>query len=107
MPISDRMTKVHLRTVTMPVPSRSIIIRDNVSIEIAAAAYFHVNDPVKSVVAIENVNEAVNQIAQATARNVVVQPSLDELRRQVESINEKTRLCSKPRQNRGEPRSPS
>jgi regulator of protease activity HflC (stomatin/prohibitin superfamily) len=92
IPVADRMMRVSLRTVTMPVPSQSIITRDNVSIEIAAVAYYHVNDPVKSVIAIENVGEAINQIAQTTVRNVVGQSSLDELLQKTESINEKIKV---------------
>lgn len=89
IPIADRMMKVSLRTVTMPVPSQSIITKDNVSIEVAAVAYFHINDPIKAVVAIADVGEAINQIAQTTVRNVVGQSSLDDLLQQTESINEK------------------
>ena len=89
IPIADRMMRVSLRTVTMPVPSQSIITRDNVSIDVAAVAYFNSHEPIKSVVAIENVGEAVNQISQTTVRNVVGQSSLDELLGSTEEINEK------------------
>ena len=92
IPVADRMMRVRLRTVTMPVPSQSIITRDNVSIEIAAVAYYHVNDPTKAVIAIENVSEAINQIAQTTVRNVVGQSSLDELLQKTEAINEKIKV---------------
>jgi regulator of protease activity HflC (stomatin/prohibitin superfamily) len=91
IPIADRMMKVHLRTVTMAIPSQSIITKDNVSIDVAAVAYFRVNDPIKSVVAIESVSNAINQIAQTTVRNVVGQSSLDELLQKTEEINEKIR----------------
>ena len=67
---------------TMPVQSQGIITRDNVSVDsvhIAALAYFRVVDARKSVVAIENVDAAINQIAQTTLRNVVGQHSLDEI----------------------------
>jgi len=89
IPISDRMMRVSLRTVTMPVPSQSIITRDNVSIDVAAVAYYNSNDPIKSVVAIENVGEAINQISQTTVRNVVGQSSLDQLLSSTEDINQK------------------
>jgi len=89
IPIADRMMRVSLRTVTMPVPSQSIITRDNVSIDVAAVAYYNSNDPVKSVVAIENVGEAINQISQTTVRNVVGQSSLDQLLSATEDINQK------------------
>ena len=44
------MTRVSLRTVTMQIPSQKIITKDNVSIDIAAVAYYHVSDPERDVV---------------------------------------------------------
>src|SRR6266702_2288344 len=61
LPILERMTKVTLRTITMEIPSQKIITKDNDYIDISAVAYFHIVDPKKSVIAIQNVNEAVNQ----------------------------------------------
>src|SRR5882757_121311 len=55
IPLFEMMTKVTLRTITMNIPSQKIITKDNVSIDIAAVAYFKVVDPLKSVIAIENV----------------------------------------------------
>ncbi|MDR3559481.1 MAG: slipin family protein [Candidatus Pacebacteria bacterium] len=89
IPIFEVMTKVSLRTITMNIPSQKIITRDNVSIDIAAVAYFHIVDPQKSVVAIENVSDAVNQISQTTVRNVVGQFALDQLLSQTGEINNK------------------
>nr|WP_118915297.1 slipin family protein [Mycobacterium shigaense] len=87
IPIIDRLWRVSLRIVTMPIQSQGIITRDNVSVDIAAVAYFRVVDARKSVVVIENVNTAINQIAQTTLRNVVGQHSLDEVLAQTEKIN--------------------
>ena len=87
IPIFEKMTKVTMRTVTMAIPSQKIITKDNVSIDIAAVAYYHVMDPVKSVVAIEDVFNAVNQISQTTVRNVVGQFMLDQLLSQTVDIN--------------------
>jgi len=78
-----------LRTITMNIPSQKIITKDNVSIDIAAVAYYHVVDPMKSVIAIEDVYSAVNQISQTTVRNVVGQFQLDELLSQTVVINDK------------------
>src|ERR1700730_2047966 len=66
IPIFERMTYVSLRTVTMEIPAQKIITKDNVSIDISGVCYFKVADPQKSVVAIENVYEAINQISQTT-----------------------------------------
>jgi regulator of protease activity HflC (stomatin/prohibitin superfamily) len=82
------MTRVSLRTVTMQIPSQKIITKDNVSIDIAAVAYYHVVDPEKAVIAIENVYDAINQISQTTVRNVVGRFSLDELLAQTIKVNE-------------------
>jgi regulator of protease activity HflC (stomatin/prohibitin superfamily) len=87
IPIIDRLWRVSLRIVTMPIQSQGIITRDNVSVDIAAVAYFRVIDARKAVVVIENVNAAINQIAQTTLRNVVGQHSLDEVLAQTEKIN--------------------
>lgn len=88
IPILEQMTKVALRTITMNIPSQKIITRDNVSIDIAAVAYYHVVDPQKSVVAIEDVYSAVNQISQTTVRNIVGQFQLDQLLSQTVDINQ-------------------
>lgn len=88
VPILEQMTKVTLRTITMNIPSQKIITKDNVSIDIAAVAYYHVVDPQKSVIAIEEVYSAVNQISQTTVRNVVGQFQLDQLLSNTVDINQ-------------------
>lgn len=87
IPIIDRLWRISMRIVTMPIQSQGIITRDNVSVDIAAVAYFRVIDARKAVVVIENVNAAIDQIAQTTLRNVVGQHSLDEVLAQTEKIN--------------------
>jgi regulator of protease activity HflC (stomatin/prohibitin superfamily) len=84
----QQMVRTSLRTVTMQIPSQKIITRDNVSIDIAAVAYYHITDPESSVIAIENVYNAINQISQTTVRNVVGRFSLDELLSNTSGINE-------------------
>lgn len=87
VPVIDSLRKVSLRTVTMPIQSQGIITRDNVSIDVAGVAYFHVADAVRSIIAIENVSTAINQIAQTTLRNVVGQHSLDQALSETDAIN--------------------
>lgn len=87
IPIFERMIKVSLRTITMEIPSQKIITKDNVSIDVAAVAYYHIVDPKKSVLAIQNVQEAVNQISQTTVRNVIGQFVLDQLLSKTADIN--------------------
>ncbi len=87
IPLIDVLHRVSLRVVTMPIQSQGIITRDNVSVDISAVAYFRVIDAVKSVVAIENVKAAINQIAQTTLRKVVGQHTLDETLAETDRIN--------------------
>ncbi|MEV4141727.1 slipin family protein [Dactylosporangium sp. NPDC049742] len=87
IPIVDQLHRVSLRIVTMPIQSQGIITRDNVSVDVSAVAYFRVVDAVKSVVAIESVQAAINQIAQTTLRKVVGQHTLDETLSETDRIN--------------------
>ena len=78
IPIIDVLRRVSLRIVTMPIQSQGIITRDNVSVDVSAVAYYKVVDATKSVIAIESVVAAIDQIAQTTLRKVVGQHTLDE-----------------------------
>lgn len=87
IPVIDKLHLVSLRIVTMPIQSQGIITQDNVSVDISAVAYYRVIDAVKSVVAIENVAAAINQIAQTTLRKVVGRHSLDQTLSETQRIN--------------------
>ena len=91
IPFVDVMHRVSLRVVTMPIQSQGIITRDNVSVDVSAVAYYRVADVVRSVVAIENVASAINQIAQTTLRAVVGRHTLDETLAETETINRNIR----------------
>ncbi len=91
VPLIEVLRRVSLRIVTMPIQSQGIITRDNVSVDVSAVAYYQVVDPTKSVVAIENVAAAIDQIAQTTLRKVVGQHTLDETLAETDRINKSIR----------------
>jgi regulator of protease activity HflC (stomatin/prohibitin superfamily) len=91
VPLVDRVHRVSLRIVTMPIQSQGIITRDNVSVDVSAVAYYRVEDAVRSVVAIENVAAAINQIAQTTLRAVVGRHTLDQTLSETDTINQNIR----------------
>ena len=91
IPLVDRVRRVSLRIVTMPIQSQGIITRDNVSVDIAAVAYYRIKDAVRSVIAIEDVAAAINQIAQTSLRSVVGQHTLDETLAETDKINQHIR----------------
>ncbi|QQS64673.1 slipin family protein [Candidatus Saccharibacteria bacterium] len=89
IPFIDQMKKVDMRIITLPVDSQQIITKDNVSIDVAAVAYYQVVDATKSLVEISNVVSATYQIAQTTVRNVIGQCALDQVLSETSTINEK------------------
>ncbi|HEY5190237.1 MAG TPA: slipin family protein [Solirubrobacteraceae bacterium] len=91
VPVIDHAHRVSLRIITMPIQSQGIITKDNVSIDVSAVAYYRVEDPIRSIVAIENVEAAINQIAQTTLRAVVGRHTLDETLSETETINQNIR----------------
>ena len=81
------MRKVDFRIITLPIPAQKIITKDNVSVDISAVAYYKIVDAEKSIVAIENVMSAIDQIAQTTVRNIVGRFQLDEVLSERDTIN--------------------
>ena len=79
VPAIQQMVRVDLRTVVMEVPSQDLISRDNVSVKVDAVLYFHVVDPAKSIIAVEQFSAATNMLAQTTLRSVLGQHELDEM----------------------------
>jgi regulator of protease activity HflC (stomatin/prohibitin superfamily) len=87
IPVFESMIKVDMRVITLPVPPQKIITKDNVSVDISAVAYYKVVDAVKSIVAVQYVRDAIDQIAQTSLRNVVGKFQLDEILSERETIN--------------------
>jgi len=87
IPYIETLRRVDLRTVTLPVPAQKIITKDNVSVDVSAVAYFRIVDVVKSIVAIQDVVAAIDQIAQTSLRNIVGKFQLDEILSERETIN--------------------
>jgi regulator of protease activity HflC (stomatin/prohibitin superfamily) len=88
LPFADRMVRVSLRTVTQQIPPQEVITRDNVPARVTAVTYFHVVDPNKSVVEVQDVLAATSQIAQTTLRSVLGKAELDTLLAERERLNE-------------------
>ena len=87
IPFIENLKKVDLRTITLPIPTQKIITKDNVSVDVSAVAYYKIVDATKSIVAIEDVASAINQIAQTSMRNIVGKYQLDEILSERENIN--------------------
>jgi len=87
-PIADRMHKVSMQIVTMPVPAQEGITRDNVTVKVDAVVYFRVYDPVRVVVDVQNYEAAIAQVAQASLRSIIGKSDLDDLLSNRERLNQ-------------------
>jgi regulator of protease activity HflC (stomatin/prohibitin superfamily) len=88
----DRLVKIDLRTITLEVPPKEVITRDNVTIKVIAVLYFHVVDPARAVTQVLNYINATSQIAQTTLRSILGESTLDELLAGREGVNEKLQV---------------
>ncbi len=87
VPFIDWIRLVDMRIVTLPIPPQKIITKDNVSVDISAVAYFKIVNATKSIVAIQDVYAAIDQIAQTSLRNIVGKFQLDEILSERITIN--------------------
>ena len=92
LPVIHSYKKVDVRTKAVDVPEQEAITRDNVSIRINAVLYYNIFDASKSILAVQNFNYAVSQLAQTTMRNIVGSVSLDELLTEREKLS--TEICN-------------
>ncbi|MBV9163540.1 MAG: slipin family protein [Pseudonocardiales bacterium] len=84
----EKLRKVNMQIITMPVPAQDGITRDNVSVRVDAVVYFRVIDPVKVVVDVQNYLQAVSQVAQTSLRSIIGKSELDDLLSNRERLNE-------------------
>ncbi|PYC77154.1 peptidase [Streptomyces tateyamensis] len=87
-PVSDRIRRVNMQIVTMPVPGQEGITRDNVTVRVDAVVYFRVVDPVRATVAVQDYVFAISQVAQTSLRSIIGKSELDDLLANREPINQ-------------------
>jgi regulator of protease activity HflC (stomatin/prohibitin superfamily) len=87
-PVADRLHKVTMQIVTMPVPAQEGITRDNVTVKVDAVVYFRVFDPVRVVVDVQNYQAAIGLVAQASLRSIIGKSDLDDLLSNRERLNQ-------------------
>ncbi|RKE17106.1 slipin family protein [Streptomyces sp. TLI_171] len=88
MPVADRMRRVNVQIVTMPIPAQEGITRDNVTVRVDAVVYFKVLDPVKAIVNVQDYTFAMSQVAQTSLRSIIGKSELDDLLANREPINQ-------------------
>ncbi|MGW0275998.1 slipin family protein [Streptomyces sp. NPDC003006] len=88
VPGIDRLRKVNMQIVTLPVPAQDGITRDNVTVRVDAVIYFKVVDAAGAVVRVEDYRFAVSQMAQTSLRSIIGKSDLDDLLSNREKLNQ-------------------
>jgi regulator of protease activity HflC (stomatin/prohibitin superfamily) len=88
IPIADRLEKVNMQIITMPIPAQDGITRDNVTVRVDAVIYFNVADPVRAAVDVQDYTSAIGQVAQTSLRSIIGKSDLDDLLSNREGLNQ-------------------
>ena len=88
IPVVDRMRRVNMQVVTLPVPAQDGITKDNVTVRVDAVVYYRVIDPIGAVVKVQNYGFAIAQVAQTSLRSIIGKSELDELLSNREHLNQ-------------------
>jgi regulator of protease activity HflC (stomatin/prohibitin superfamily) len=88
VPMVDRMHKVNMQIVTLPIPAQEGITRDNVTVRVDAVVYFKVMDAANALIQVEDYRFAVSQMAQTSLRSIIGKSDLDDLLSNREKLNQ-------------------
>jgi regulator of protease activity HflC (stomatin/prohibitin superfamily) len=88
VPGVDRMKRVNVQVVTMPVPAQDGITHDNVTVRVDAVVYFRVIDPIRAAVEVQDYEYAISQVAQTSLRSIIGKSELDDLLSNREHLNQ-------------------
>ncbi|WP_084459230.1 SPFH domain-containing protein [Mycolicibacterium houstonense] len=88
IPVADRLQKVNMQIITMPIPAQDGITRDNVTVRVDAVIYFKVIDPIRAVVDVQDYMSAIGQVAQTSLRSIIGKSNLDDLLSNRERLNQ-------------------
>jgi regulator of protease activity HflC (stomatin/prohibitin superfamily) len=92
IPFIDRLHKVNVQIITMPLPGQDGITRDNVTVRVDAVIYFRVSDPIRAAVEVQNYMFAIEQVALTSLRSIIGKSNLDDLLSTREGLNEGLQL---------------
>jgi regulator of protease activity HflC (stomatin/prohibitin superfamily) len=88
VPFVDRLQKVNMQIITMPVPAQDGITRDNVTVRVDAVVYFSVVDAVRAAVDVQDYLAAIGQVAQTSLRSIIGNSDLEDLLSDREHLNQ-------------------
>jgi len=83
----ETATKVDMRVLTDGVEQQEAMTRDNVPIQVNAVIWYRVVKPNLAIIEVQNVRNAVIQVALTTLRNVIGQHTLDDVLKEREKLS--------------------
>lgn len=87
-PFVDKLVKVNMQIITLPVPAQDGITRDNVTVRVDAVVYYKVIDPERVAVDVQDYRSAIAQVAQTSLRSIIGKSDLDDLLSNRERLNQ-------------------
>ncbi|MEM2955818.1 MAG: SPFH domain-containing protein, partial [Nitrososphaerales archaeon] len=89
LPFVDRVRTIDLRILTLDVAKQSIITRDNVTVDVDAAVYFRVADPIEATMRVQDHILSSTLLSQTTLRDVLGQVEFDDLLTKRDELNKR------------------
>lgn len=80
---------IDLREHVMDFPPQPVITRDNVTLQVDSVIYFRITEPRRALYEVENLPNAIRQLAVTNMRNVMGELDLDETLSSRETVNAK------------------
>lgn len=79
LPCLDTLVRVDLRTISFDVPPQEILTKDSVTVAVDAVVYYKINNPMISVINVEDAPNSTRLLAQTTLRNILGSKTLSEI----------------------------
>ena len=89
LPCIDEIRTVDMRTKTFDIRPQEILTKDSVTVTVDGVVYYRINNPVASVIKVENARHATASLAATTLRNILGTHTLHEILREKDSISHK------------------
>lgn len=88
IPLAETSIRVDLRTVTLELDTQETVTKDGVAVKVNAVLWYRAVDPIQTVIAVSNWNNAVKQAAETALRDTIGQNELDSLLKNRVTANE-------------------
>ena len=86
IPLIEWQRMVDIRIVTASVAQQETITKDNVPVKVTVVIWYAVVNPIRSVIAVMDVDQSVIQVALTSLRNIIGRHTLDDVLKEQERL---------------------